>query len=159
MAEGINWPKGYATYNEWLSDDNWAGGAWYGPSTTTKKKKKKSNDKPKDKPAPAPPPAAPTPSVVDRFPDYGAWNPPAAAPAPMPAAAPPAPVINFEFPETPYQPTVMNRQTAVNNRSLKIDSSYKKPKNRGGTTGFRRSKSPREFGTNAAMRINKSLSV
>lgn len=69
----------------------------------------------------------------------------------------PQPVINFE---TPYQPVVQNRQSAVNNKSLKINSNYTKPKNKGGTSGFKRSTSERKFNqSNAAMRLNQSLSI
>tara|TARA_B100000073_G_scaffold291723_1_gene254786 strand:- start:27 stop:518 length:492 start_codon:yes stop_codon:yes gene_type:complete len=159
-GSGRWYPDEYVSYSDWLSDDNYVGPtnqlATTGKVKSKKKPKKKSEPKPQ---APPPPTYTPTPSPVSRYGNYAPIQAPQAAPAPTYNPPPPAPVINFTMPEAPYQPSVYNRQTAVNNRSLKIDSSYEKPKNRGGTSGFKRSKTPRQYGTNAAMRINKSLSV
>ena len=110
--------------------------------------------------APAAPPAAPGNSGVSRD-----WTKPTGANGWNQSQdygngvqqQTPQPVINFE---TPYMPTVRNRQSAVNNQALKIDSNYTKPKNKGGTSGFKRSSSERKFnGSNASMRLNQSLSI
>ena len=162
FGSGPWYPEGYTGYNNWQSDDNYVGPtnmSW--DDGRGKVKKKKKEEKPKAK-APSQPAYNPQASDVGRAGGYGPSSAPAGGPAPFNNTAPPAPVINFSMPEIPYQPTVMNRQTAVNNRALKIDSGYKKPKNRGGTTGFKRSKTPRNYDTkagNASMRINKSLSI
>ena len=115
-------------------------------------------------PAAAAPPAAPAPGPgqTNQGPVQRDWTKPEAAGNWMDQQpswwneGPPQPVINFE---TPYQPVVSNRQTAVNNQSLKIDSNYTKPQNKGGTSGFKRSTTDRNYNTNNSMRLNSSLSV
>ena len=115
----------------------------------------------------APPPAAPpaAPPATGQSPVARDWTKPSGANGWDGSQAYgngvqqqiPQPVINFE---TPYQPIVQNRQTAVNNQALKIDSNYTKPKNKGGTSGFKRSTSERKFNdSNTAMRLNQSLSI
>lgn len=157
-GSGPYYPEGYSSYADYLSDDN--AESVYGLTWDTKpeKKPKKKESKPKSTKTEQSTPAY-TPTTSDVAPvDFAPVS--AAQPAAVPPpAVPPAPVINFSIPEEPYKPTVYNRQTAVNNRSLKIESGYKKPNDRGGTSGFKRSNSPRKFGSNAALRINKSLAV
>lgn len=154
---GKFYPPGYNSYQEYLDDDN--GESFYGWSWDDKPTEKKEEEKPKDKPKDnksTTPTYTPTPSDVGRSgskpsPSQDWQN----QPPPWWSEGPPQPVINFE---TPYQPSIRNRSTAVNNQSLKIGSSYQKPDNKGGTSGFKRSSTERKF-SNSAMRINKSLTV
>lgn len=85
-GEGYDWPSGYSSYNDWLSDDNYAGGAWYGPRTTKKKKKSKPKENTQPKPQAPPTPSSPAPvpaATAGGVPGYGGQTP---TMAPMPQA-------------------------------------------------------------------------
>ena len=161
---------GYSSYEDWLSDDNYVGptrGNWGTTGGTSPipftqgqaRTPAAAAPKPVAPPKPTAPPRrddAPAPTPAPE-PDKPPWqeNPPAWWSSP-----PPQPTINFSTPEPKYQPTVWNRQTAVNNQSLKIGTSKNnKPLGAGGTTGFKRSNTKRNFGANQSMRINNSLTV